>query len=210
MQQILMFVRFFFCFSLWAFLSDCVTINCPKCYRGAGRGPPSSIIWWWEGVTWCSINAMVQGACAHVAGARYFLGLAVMQACGDQVVPGARSGAMAKVWRLGHNNLLLGALALMTGRFVGTSASLGLTTVGIGIRSEATQTCGGQVAPAAHRQWRKLVETEPGRGCQMGLRLAAHTTARSNLQPLPPTDFSLQITDLMCESVSPMQCMGQP
>ena len=39
----------------------------------------------------------------------------------------------------------------------------------------------------------------------MGLCLAAHTTARSKLQPLPPTDFSLQITDLMCESVSPMQ-----
>ena len=94
---------------------------------------------------------------------------------------------------------------------MGTSASLGSTTAGIGIfhhlqesQRDVTQICGDQVAPA-HRQWRKLVETEPERGCQMGLRLAAHTTARSKLQPLPPTDFSLQITDLMCESVSPMQ-----
>ena len=68
---------------------------------------------------------------------------------------------------------------------------------------EVAQICGDHVAPA-HRQWRKLVETEPERGCQMGQRLAAHTTARSK-QPLSPTDFSLQITDLMCESVSPMQ-----
>ena len=70
-----------------------------------------------------------------------------------------------------------------------------------------TQICGDQVAPA-HRQWRKLVETEPERGCQMGLPLAAHTAARSKVQPLPPADFSLQITDLMCESVSPMQRMA--
>ena len=42
----------------------------------------------------------------------------------------------------------------------------------------------------------------------MGLPLAAHTAARSKVQPLPPADFSLQITDLMCESVSPMQRMA--
>ena len=75
-------------------------------------------------------------------------------------------------------------------------------------RSEVTQICRDQVAPA-HRQWRKLVEMEPERGCQIGLRLAAHTPACSKLQPLPPADFSLQITDLMCESVRPMQCVAR-
>ena len=58
-----------------------------------------------------------------------------------------------------------------------------------------------RLAPA-HKQWRKLVETEPEPGCQMGVCLAAHTMAHSG-QPLPPTDFSLQFKDDVC--VSPMQ-----
>ena len=41
------------------------------------------------------------GTCAHVGGDQdSFLGLAVMQVCGDQVLPRARNGAY--VWRLGY------------------------------------------------------------------------------------------------------------
>ena len=61
------------------------------------------------------------------------------------------------------------------------------------VTSEVTQICGDKVAPA-HRQWRKLVETEPEPGCQMGVCLAAHTTAHSRPPP-PPTDFPLQFKD---------------
>ena len=72
---------------------------------------------------------MVQGTCC------VFLGLAVMQACGDQVVPGARNAA--KVWRLGH---YYGGLSQQwQGVFVGISASR--TAVGIGIFLHAQERC---------------------------------------------------------------------
>ena len=72
-------------------LLDGATINCPKCYRGAKT----------QQHTWCSSNAKVQGTCAHVAGTRYFVGLAVMQGklVGTRLFLGL---AMAKVWPLGH------------------------------------------------------------------------------------------------------------
>ena len=82
----------------------------PKCYRGGG-GP------WSTQQHGGEVVCHAQGICAHVAGAKYFLGPAVMQACGEHVVPGTRA------W-----SLLFGALTTMTK----TSASLGLTKAGIG------------------------------------------------------------------------------
>ena len=47
-------------------------------------------MWWWESVGWGSRTEC--GTRAHVGGDQdSFLGLAVMQVCGDQVLPGARN-----------------------------------------------------------------------------------------------------------------------
>ena len=145
-----------------------------------GRNPPSSI-WWWGSVTWCTSNAMVQGTCA----------------CGDQVFPGARSDD-ASLWGAGRSwgsqwrrgvattGQLFGALKADLWGPV-EPQQLGLWHFFIICRSDVTHICGDQVAPA--RRWRRS-QSEVAKW----VFVLRPTLARSKLQPLRPTDFSLQIT----------------
>ena len=137
---------------------------------------------------------MVRETCGHVLG-------------GDQVL-GARSDA--SVWGPGYSwgsqwrkHVGAGLFALL-GTMVGQLCREQILAIQCSSwywhkaftgLSEVTQIGGGQLAPA-HRQWHKLVETEPAPACQMGVCLAAHTTARSR-QPPPTTDFFLQFKDDM-------------
>ena len=119
-------------------------------------------MWWWEGVACASRT--VCGTCAYVGGNQdSFLGVAVMQVCGHQVLPGARSGA--NMWRLGYylftscsrsNNhrayLLLSSLFL---RLTTDGVAYSLQQWHSDERSDAN--LGNQVAPAP-RQWRKLLD----------------------------------------------------
>ena len=107
----------------------------------------------------------------HVGGDQdSLLGLAVMQACGAQVLPGAPNNA--NVWRLGyeitgcsrHNN---DRADLWGPAYSCGSQQLGPACCFFFCSSEVAQACGDQVA-SAHRQWSKLLETEPEPGCVPG------------------------------------------
>ena len=115
-------------------------------------------MWWWESVGWGSRTEC--GTRAHVGGDQdSFLGLAVMQVCGDQVLPGARNDGDWVV-------ILPDALTTMMEQSCGGQLiprahnSWGLHIL-CHRDSAVMQIWGDPVAPA-HRQWSKLVETEPG------------------------------------------------
>ena len=87
----------------------------------------------------------------------------------------------------------VGADAWEPGYFPGAHSSWSLHIL-CNSDSEVTHFFGGGGLAPAHRQWRKLVETEQESQVDKWACAAAHTTAHSR-QPPPPTDFSLQFKD---------------
>ena len=107
------------CFVVCACPSDCVTISCPRCYR---VHPPSSVPLSAQVTPWRR---------EHVAGTRYFLGLAVMQALWG---PGCLFLGLAMVQRCG--DLLGSQTRQLCGDECQTVTTAGVCIVFIICRSE--------------------------------------------------------------------------
>ena len=116
-MAVLLILGFFGFF--WECPLDRSTVNWPQFPEGARFTLACG-----GGVAWGSDNAIVRETCGRVIGGDLFLGLAVMQVCGDQV-PGAPSGDSKRVLYL---NYLGGSFG---NRVSGYSAA-----AGIGIQSK--------------------------------------------------------------------------